>query len=153
MCTQAHTFLPILQVVFPSLRRLAIKDVPNITEIWDNQPLLDPQNKTDSFCKLSSITITNCGDLVNVFPYYMLPQLQINLEELKITSCPKVEVIVSKKANEKEAATKDIIVFKKLRALGFKDLENLKSFCFEEQFFFGNKVQISLPFPVDHCHQ
>ncbi|XP_057466846.1 uncharacterized protein LOC130756366 isoform X1 [Actinidia eriantha] len=127
------------QVAFPSLERLAIEDVPNITEIWENQPLLDPQNKTESFYKLIFITITNCGDLVNVFPYYMLPQLQINLRELVIKSCPKVEVIVSKKAKEKETATEDIIVFQTLWVLRLEDLENLKSFFAEAQFFFDNK--------------
>ena len=83
----------------------------------------------------------------------MLPQLQINLKGLVITSCPKVEVIVSKKAKEKEAATKDIIVFQKLWSLTLEGLENLKSFCAEAQLFFDNKVQMSLPFLVDHCYQ
>lgn len=142
-----------MQVAFPSLKDLTIEDVPDITEIWDNQPLLDPQNKTESFYKLESITITNCGNLVNVFPYYMLPQLQINLKVLEITSCPKVEVIVSKKAKEKEAATKDIIVFQKLLSLRLEGLKNLKSFWSEAPFFFDNEVQMFLHFLVDHCHQ
>ncbi|XP_057468263.1 uncharacterized protein LOC130757536 isoform X2 [Actinidia eriantha] len=138
-CGEAQFFFE-NEVAFPSLEDLAIVDVPNITEIWDNQPLLDPQNKTESFYKLSSITISNCGDLVNVFPYYMLPQLQINLQNLEIASCPKVEVIVSKKEKQEEVITKDIIVFRKLKILKFNILENLQSFCGEAQFFFENEV-------------
>ena len=127
--------------------------MPNITEIWDNQPFLDPQNKTESFYKLENIKIKKCRNLGNVFPYYMLPQLQINLETLKITSCPKVAVIVSKKANETEAATEDIVVFQMLKEMTLEGLGNLKSFCAEAQFFFDNEVQMFLPFLVDHCHQ
>ncbi|PSS01806.1 Disease resistance protein [Actinidia chinensis var. chinensis] len=126
------------QVAFPSLETMKIQGVPNITEIWDKQPLLDTKNETVSH-KLNLIKIKECGNLVNVFPYYMLPQLQMNLHLLEITNCPKVEVIFSKKANEKEAATKDIIVFQKLWFLRLKDLENLKSFCAEAQLFVVSK--------------
>ncbi|MGI4406683.1 hypothetical protein ACR2V0_28865, partial [Klebsiella pneumoniae] len=66
-------------------------------------------------------------------------QLQINLRFLDIKSCPKVEVIISKKAKEKEAATKDNIVFQKLTFLILEGLENLKSFCAEAKLFFDSK--------------
>ena len=77
------------------------------------------------------MTIDGCDNLVNVFQSNMVSQLQ-NLEEVFISNCPHMEVIISKKGEEEsdeEAKPNDNIVLPQLRKLELIGLKNLKSFC------------------------
>ncbi|KAG5550592.1 hypothetical protein RHGRI_015518 [Rhododendron griersonianum] len=128
-----------VQVAFPSLEELSIYEMPNITEIWDKN-LLQPE----SFCllrslgvrgyeELRSLTIMGCTKLMNVVPSHMLPLLK-NIETLKVSNCPEMEVIVvlEKREEETQEATtnKDmIILFPELWGLTLQGLENLKGVC------------------------
>ncbi|KAG5550594.1 hypothetical protein RHGRI_015520 [Rhododendron griersonianum] len=126
-----------VQVAFPSLEELSIYEMPNITEIWDNN-LLQPE----SFCllrslgvqgykKLKSLTVQGCKKLMNVVPSHMLPLLK-NIETLEVSQCPEMEVIVVMEKREEETqetTNKDIIVFPELTRLVLRELENLKGVC------------------------
>ncbi|KAH7855271.1 hypothetical protein Vadar_023114 [Vaccinium darrowii] len=113
--------------------------MPSIIEIWDKNPLSEPEQEIESFSKLETISIQTCHQLVYVLPSYMLPRLQ-NLQELRIRNCKEVEVIVSKELKEKEAADNDTIVFSQLKDVDFFDLPKLKSFYTGTQLIFSNKV-------------
>ncbi|KAI8562169.1 hypothetical protein RHMOL_Rhmol03G0013800 [Rhododendron molle] len=138
-----------IKVAFPVLERLLLGKLDNITRIWDNQPLLEPEKKAKSFCKLMVIIVVGCEDLEYALPFYMLPQLK-NLEELRIQSCRKMEVIISNNPKGKEDTNNnDTIWFPQLKTLNLGWLPNLKSFiCSETQLFFSNKIQIKDAFPV-----
>ncbi|KAH7854906.1 hypothetical protein Vadar_018938 [Vaccinium darrowii] len=128
------------QVAFPVLEDIRIRDVPMITRIWVQQQLSKPEKEVESFCKLKSIEVWRCNQLEYVLPSYMLPQL-LNLLELKVEGCKKLEVIVSNKLKEKEATNNDIIVFPQLKTLALDDLDNLKCFCTgTDQLLFSHKV-------------
>ncbi|XP_028062162.1 disease resistance protein RPS2-like [Camellia sinensis] len=112
------------QIAFPELKELSFRRVPKITQIWDKQLL---PKKAESFCQLTIVKVWFCDKLVNLVPYSMLQQLQ-NLEELDIAGCPKMEVIVSKKAEKEETAKNNVIVFSQLNKLKLGNMENLRSF-------------------------
>ncbi|KAF7143687.1 hypothetical protein RHSIM_Rhsim05G0217600 [Rhododendron simsii] len=107
------------QVAFPALEELNIKSVQNITEIWHKK--LQPE---ESFCRLKSLEVSNCGKLMNVVPSNMLPQLK-SIETLYIYGCPEMEVIVDfeKREEETQNATnyKDMIIVQ----VAFPALEEL----------------------------
>ncbi|KAH7854346.1 hypothetical protein Vadar_012806 [Vaccinium darrowii] len=153
-CTGTDQLLFSHKVVFPALEHLDIIKAPHITEIWDKKPLPEPEKEIDSFCKLATIDIFGCDQLVYVLPSYMLPRLQ-NLQKLKIWHCKEVEVIVSKELKEKESTDNDPIVFSQLKDVVFRGLPKLKGFYPKktsipsthllQQLVFSNKVQKSLP--------
>ncbi|XP_058214605.1 uncharacterized protein LOC131326035 isoform X40 [Rhododendron vialii] len=126
------------QVAFPALEELIISSVPNITEIW-NKNLLQPE----SFClprslgirgceKLRSLKVEDCEKLMNVVPSHRFPLLK-NIEILKVSNCPQIEVIVIMEKREEETqevTNKDMnIMFPVLRNLQLLNLENLKGVC------------------------
>ncbi|XP_057488289.1 disease resistance protein At4g27190-like [Actinidia eriantha] len=116
------------QVIFPALERVGIWDVHNITDIWDKQSLA-VHYKARSFCQLTTMTVWDCKDLRNVFPSNILPQLH-NLDELNVSKCPNMEVIVFKNTKEEEETINDdLILFPRLRTIKIIYMENLKSFC------------------------
>ena len=116
-----------MQVIFPALERVGIWDVHNITEIWDKQSLA-VQYKARSFYQLTTMTVWGCKDLRNVFPSNILPQLH-NLDELNVSKCPNMEVIIFKNTKEEETINDDLILFPRLRTIEILSMENLKSFC------------------------
>lgn len=132
-----------MQVASPALEHLVMTEAPKITEIRDKQPLLEPKKEVESLCKLVSIQIGECNQLLYVFPSHMLPQ---NLEKLLIEKRDVLEVIFSKEVKEKEVINNDIIVFPQLESLTLWTLPKLKSFYSETQGFFSHKVRRSLPF-------
>ncbi|KAH7846302.1 hypothetical protein Vadar_012320 [Vaccinium darrowii] len=127
------------KVAFPALEDLTIYNVPNITEIWDKKPLPESEKEIESFCKLGSINILDCNQLVYVLPSYLLPRLQ-NVQKLWISFCEEVEVIVSKDLKEKEATNNDILVFHQLKDVRLGNLPKLKSWYNGTQLFFSDKV-------------
>ncbi|XP_058214584.1 uncharacterized protein LOC131326035 isoform X20 [Rhododendron vialii] len=144
-----------VQVAFPSLEELIISSVPNITEIW-NKNLLQPE----SFClprslgirgceKLRSLKVEDCEKLMNVVPSHRFPLLK-NIEILKVSNCPQIEVIVIMEKREEETqevTNKDMnIMFPVLRNLQLLNLENLKGVCAyksEDRLCFN--VQVAFP--------
>ncbi|KAG5555653.1 hypothetical protein RHGRI_006340 [Rhododendron griersonianum] len=140
--TETQGFFFSHKVAFPVLERLLLEKLDKITRIWDDQPLSRPEKEAKSFSELKNIIVHGSDQLEYVLPSYMLPQLK-NLQELRIESCTKVEVIISNYPKEKEATNNnDIIRFPQLKTLTLGSLPNLISFiCSDEtQSIFSNKV-------------
>ncbi|XP_058207678.1 uncharacterized protein LOC131320820 isoform X1 [Rhododendron vialii] len=117
-------------------------EMVEVTEIQEKQPLPKPRKEVESLCKLISIRIKKCNELLYVFPSHMLPQ---NLQGLWIEECDELEVIFSTDPKEeKEAINDDIIVFPRLERVTLCHLPKLRSFYTETQGFFSHKVA----FPV-----
>ncbi|KAH7854648.1 hypothetical protein Vadar_016369 [Vaccinium darrowii] len=137
--TGTQLFFSNIKVAFPALEHLTITKVPMLKEIWDKQPLSEPEKKPKSFYKLMSIHVEECDQLVYVFPSYMLPQLR-NLQKLVITQCKEMEEIISNKHKDKEATNNNIILFAELKIVILQFLPNLKRLCSETQLGFSNKM-------------
>ncbi|XP_034706628.1 uncharacterized protein LOC117930215 isoform X2 [Vitis riparia] len=84
-----NTPFPVLfdeRVAFPSLNFLKILGLDNVKKIWPTQI---PQ---DSFPKLECVSLSSCGQLLNIFPSCMLKRLQ-SLERLFVCDCSSLEAV------------------------------------------------------------
>ncbi|XP_028073256.1 uncharacterized protein LOC114275417 [Camellia sinensis] len=113
------------QVTFPALERLQIIRLTKITEIWDSKLL-----PSESFRQLRDVTIRSCEKLVNVGSSNMPRQLP-KLEQLKVSYCQELKVIVLKNGGEeeeKEENNNNTNSFLQLTSLTLEGLRSLKSF-------------------------
>ncbi|CAL5321582.1 unnamed protein product [Camellia sinensis] len=113
------------QVTFPALERLQIKRLTKITEIWDRKLL-----PSESFQQLRNVTIKSCQKLVNVGSCNMPRQLT-KLEQLEVSECRELKVIVLKNEGEEEEKAENnnnTNSFLQLTSLRLEDLQSLKSF-------------------------
>ncbi|THG13018.1 hypothetical protein TEA_005130 [Camellia sinensis var. sinensis] len=113
------------QVTFPALERLQIKILTKITEIWDSKLL-----PSESFRQLRDVTIQSCDKLVNVGSSNMPRQLP-KLEQLEVSYCQELKVIVLKNGGEEEEKAENnnnTNSFLQLTSLTLEGLRSLKSF-------------------------
>ncbi|CAL5394088.1 unnamed protein product [Camellia sinensis] len=113
------------QVTFPGLERLQIKILTKITEIWDSKLL-----PSESFRQLRDVTIQSCDKLVNVGSSNMPRQLP-KLEQLEVSYCQELKVIVLKNGGEEEEKAENnnnTNSFLQLTSLTLEGLRSLKSF-------------------------
>ncbi|GLT98194.1 hypothetical protein SLE2022_157100 [Rubroshorea leprosula] len=75
------------EVAFPSLEELRMAGLENLRIIWHHQP------HADSFCKLKSLVIENCGKLLTIFSSDILGRLCKSLEVLEVLACSSLEEI------------------------------------------------------------
>ncbi|CAH1435987.1 unnamed protein product [Lactuca virosa] len=76
-------------VVIPKLEKLHIRHMENLKEIW---PCELSTNENFNVSLLRAIEVTDCDNLVNLFPCNPLPLLD-NLEELQVRRCGSIEVL------------------------------------------------------------
>ena len=106
------------------LERLEISSLENLEKLWPKQ--LDE----DSFSKLISFKLYDCGKLLNVFPLSMLTRLQ-RLNSLVILECNLLEEIFeSQQEGSSSTAIQENITFEfpELTYLLLRNLPKLKSF-------------------------
>ncbi|XP_030957822.1 uncharacterized protein LOC115979881 isoform X1 [Quercus lobata] len=97
------------EVAFPSLEYLKISYVDDLKIIWDNQI---PPN---SFCKLQTMKVEFCENLMNIFQSDMLTRFG-SLENLTITDCGSLqEVFQLQEQDAKETHDVTVIPLKELR--------------------------------------
>ncbi|KAL6272553.1 hypothetical protein ACE6H2_023245 [Prunus campanulata] len=110
---------------FSHLRKLEISfvmDGPACSHLWKNIP-----RGFQGFQNLRYLIIEGC-DLQYVFPH-SIARLLVNLEELNIENCWKMETIVrSTYENEKKDQT-GMTLFPKLNSFGLRRLPSLESLC------------------------
>ncbi|XP_050252177.1 uncharacterized protein LOC126698785 isoform X3 [Quercus robur] len=106
------------KAAFPNLEVIHINDMDNLKMLWHNHQLVP-----DSFCKLKSLFVGGCKNLINIFPPNMLRRLQ-NLEDLYIRNCNSVEEVFEIKG----AIVDEIcdMVSTRLRVLCLSNLPKLK---------------------------
>ena len=75
-----------LQVAFPSLETLTIKDMENLKIIWHDQLA------EDSFFKLQALLVQNCENLLNIFESNMLTRFQ-SLGTLQVCNCGSLQEV------------------------------------------------------------
>uniref|UniRef100_A0A6N2KW60 Uncharacterized protein n=1 Tax=Salix viminalis TaxID=40686 RepID=A0A6N2KW60_SALVM len=82
------------------------------------------------FSALKLLSISSCKSMKMLFPSVLLPNL-VNLEEITISECEKMEVIIGTRSDEEGAMGEENNKFKlpKLRKLILSNLPKLKSIC------------------------
>ncbi|XP_034698035.1 probable disease resistance protein At4g27220 isoform X4 [Vitis riparia] len=108
------------KAAFPALESLLVQSLHKVKALWHNQL---PAN---SFSKLKRLHVTDCDELLNVFPLSVAKVL-VQLEDLHICSCEVVEAIV---ANENEDEATSLFLFPRLTSLTLNTLPQLQRFCF-----------------------
>ncbi|XP_034707960.1 probable disease resistance protein At4g27220 isoform X3 [Vitis riparia] len=112
------------RVAFPSLKFSFIWGLDNVKKIWPNQI---PQ---DSFSKLEDVIVSSCGELLNIFPSYMLKRLQ-SLQLLMVDDCSSLEAIFDVEGtnvNVDCSSLGNTNVFPKITRLSLCNLPQLRSF-------------------------
>ncbi|XP_045801149.1 probable disease resistance protein At4g27220 isoform X2 [Trifolium pratense] len=134
-------------VVFPNLETLEISHMEHLKSLWNNQ--LAP----NSFSKLKQLKIQSCNKLSNVFPSYVLDELQ-NLEKLTVTDCPALEVIFETQSLQVEGGRQTRLEMQ----LGTLILENLPMLKHiwsgnpNESFKFQNLCMLKLMYCISLNH-
>ncbi|TXG49631.1 hypothetical protein EZV62_025506 [Acer yangbiense] len=108
------------KVGLPCLKFLRIKQMDNLTKIWDNQLTMD------SSLALENLSLIGCNKLLNVFPSSMLGRLQ-KLKELLVSECDSLEVIFEE-LTKKDVEGVPRFVFPQLTYLELVHLPRLKRF-------------------------
>ncbi|XP_057994848.1 uncharacterized protein LOC131174824 isoform X2 [Hevea brasiliensis] len=98
--------------------------LPKLVHIFNKIP-----KNVIGFQKLRKLEVYECDSLRNILSVAVAKCL-VQLQKLDITRCHTLEEIIVPKEDEKEEeASKDIIVFSKLKSLTFEELPSFKSFC------------------------
>ncbi|KAL7612848.1 hypothetical protein Lser_V15G04905 [Lactuca serriola] len=74
------------EMVIPKLERLKIYSMENLKEIWPWE------FRTSEEIMLREISVSNCDNLVHMFPYNPMTLLR-HLQELKVRNCDSIEVL------------------------------------------------------------
>ncbi|XP_057466098.1 probable disease resistance protein At1g61300 isoform X2 [Actinidia eriantha] len=87
-CHAIETIVGMLPgVILPNLEHLYLKDLPMLESIWKGPLQLGSLNK------LTTLDLTSCQILVNIFPSGTIQQLR-EIQFLKIENCPNVKEII-----------------------------------------------------------
>ncbi|CAK9163432.1 unnamed protein product [Ilex paraguariensis] len=98
----------------------------------------DIPGETFAFGKLQMLWLENLPAMKGLFPESMVKCL-VQLQQLILFRCKKVEYIVAKKGGEDEKDS-ETIVFPKLTYLLLQDLDMLRSFCSNSDILFPKQV-------------
>ncbi|TXG73918.1 hypothetical protein EZV62_002497 [Acer yangbiense] len=110
--------------VFPMLQSLFLHNLINLEKICHGQLA------TKSFNKLKIMKIGRCDGLNHLFSFSIAKNL-MQLQEIEVTYCKKLEEIVFKESHEQFQQNDSVskIEFTQLRRLRLKHLPKLTSFC------------------------
>ncbi|GFY88594.1 hypothetical protein Acr_06g0005340 [Actinidia rufa] len=117
-CHAIETIVGMLPgAILPNLEQLYLKDLPMLESIWKG-PL-----QPGSLNKLTTLDLTSCQILVNIFPSGTIQQLR-EMQFLKIENCPKIKEIIPK--SDADANPR---VLPKLKELILFDMPKLSCVC------------------------
>lgn len=120
-----------LQVAFPKLELLVLKNMHSLREIWSN-----PSQLELSFPRLKSLYLIKLPNLMHVLDMDSCETICFqSLNILEISSCPMMEVV----ATIKENATA-LIKFPYLQSMSLRYLSNFQGFHTERSTLFDGKV-------------
>ncbi|KAH9687002.1 Disease resistance protein [Citrus sinensis] len=108
------------KVRLPSLEVLSIYSIDKLRKIWHHQLA------SNSFRKLKKLEISECNNLLNIFP--PLVGIPTSLVNLYIWNCKKLEEIIGHVGEE---AKENRIAFSELKFLELDYLPRLTGFCLE----------------------
>ncbi|CAL5422993.1 unnamed protein product [Camellia sinensis] len=110
-------------ILLPSLTQLMLLYLPKLTHVWkDNLP------RIQGFQNLTSLIISGCGNLRNIFSPSQA-RLLVKLQKIKVAECCALEAIVGEEPKVDDEVAADIIMFPQLSSLELYHLPNLRSIC------------------------
>ncbi|CAL5351713.1 unnamed protein product [Camellia sinensis] len=110
-------------ILLPSLTQLMLLYLPKLTHVWkDNLP------RIQGFQNLTSLIISGCGNLRNIFSPSQA-RLLVKLQKIKVAECGALEAIVGEEPKVDDEVAADIIMFPQLSSLELYHLPNLRSIC------------------------
>ncbi|KAJ9550779.1 hypothetical protein OSB04_014824, partial [Centaurea solstitialis] len=117
-------------VKIPKLREVKLEWLWNLKNIWKNNSRMVLE-----FPNLTKLSINVCNHLEHVFTSSMFGSL-LQLQELCISRCVALEVIVKEEEQECDAKlVHEIIRLPHLRSLTLESLRHLKGFCLGKEAF------------------
>ncbi|MFS8016250.1 putative leucine-rich repeat domain superfamily [Helianthus anomalus] len=121
--SEAQTLVPI-----PNLTQVKLVSLCNLKYLWKSN-----QRMVLEFPNLTTLSIHDCWNLKHVFTCSMVGSL-VQLQELHISYCSQLEVIVKEEEEECDARVNEIIL-PRLNFLKLEYLGNLKGFCLGKEAF------------------
>ncbi|XP_030924603.1 probable disease resistance protein At4g27220 [Quercus lobata] len=115
-----------VESVLDQLRKLNLYNLPNLMHIWKKGPEI-----IMGFKNLRLLEVSGCKSLTYLFSP-SIAKLLVMLEEIRVTSCKKIEEILQRAREEKEEKE---VLFHKVNSILLRDLPNLKCFCPETNAF------------------
>lgn len=112
-----------MQVGFPSLETLVIKDLPQLLTIWHEQ--LAP----DSFCKLRTVDVQGCQSLINIFGAGIMGRLNA-LVSLKLKQCNSLQLVFEQEgftAKETDDTSITLEYCQNLSSVNIESCESLRN--------------------------
>ncbi|KAL7161699.1 hypothetical protein ACSBR2_042218 [Camellia fascicularis] len=125
----------ISNMAFPLLKRVELRSLPKLTHVWK-----DNSQGIQGFQNLRSLIVSQCDSLRNLFSY-SLAKLLVKLQEIEVTECGMMELIIANEPNADIAVIPNIIMFPQLSSLKLSDLPNLRSFCSRTCTFEGSLLK------------
>ncbi|KAL8248391.1 hypothetical protein R6Q59_005259 [Mikania micrantha] len=107
-------------VKIPNLKQVKLDNAYNLKYLWkSNRSMVLLE-----FPNLTTVSIERCNSLEHVFTSSMVGSL-VQLQDLHITTCEKIEVIVK----EQEESEAKMTMLPRLKSLKLYNLESFKGFC------------------------
>ncbi|MFS8006183.1 putative P-loop containing nucleoside triphosphate hydrolase, leucine-rich repeat domain superfamily [Helianthus anomalus] len=115
-------------VKIPNLTQLYITDLDGLKYLWKSN-----QWMVLKFPNLTTVSIDKCNSLEHLFTCSMAGSL-VQLQDLNISSCDKIEVIVKDEEEECDAKVNEVML-PRLKSLKLEDLPSLEGFCLGKEAF------------------
>ena len=113
----------------PNLRQVDLERLDSLKYIWKSK-----QGTVLKFPNLTRLSIQYCSRLEYVFTCPMVGSL-LQLQELHISNCSSMKVIVKGEEEECDAIVNATVVFPCLKSLKLEWLESLEGFCIGKEAF------------------
>ncbi|KAM0055059.1 putative AAA+ ATPase domain, P-loop containing nucleoside triphosphate hydrolase [Helianthus debilis subsp. tardiflorus] len=122
--SESKTLVPI-----PNLTQVKLEEAKDLKYLWKSN-----QWMVLEFPNLTTLSIHYCERLEHVFTCSMVGSL-VQLQDLIISDCGKIEVIVKGEEEEECDAKVNEIILPRLNSLKLDDLSRLKGFCLGKEAF------------------
>nr|KAJ0222768.1 hypothetical protein LSAT_V11C200051750 [Lactuca sativa] len=116
-------------VVFEKLKEVTLGGINTLKHVWKSNRWI-----VLNFPNLTKVSIVSCKLLGHVFSSCMVGSL-FQLQELKISDCESMDVIVKQVEDSETRLTTTEVVFPCLKSITLEKLPNLKGFCLGKEAF------------------
>ncbi|KAF5937718.1 hypothetical protein HYC85_025224 [Camellia sinensis] len=123
VCKPKREKVKIVDVFKTSRITVVYRHLRKLTHVWkDNLP------RTQGFQNLTSLIISGCGNLRNIFSPSQA-RLLVKLQKIRVAECSVLEAIVGEEPKMDDKVAANIIMFPQLSSLELYHLPNVRSIC------------------------
>ncbi|KAK6921624.1 NB-ARC, partial [Dillenia turbinata] len=106
------------KVAFPNLEEIQLCSLEHLREIWHGCP------PAGSYCKLKTLEVQSCKELIRIFPSYLFWRLQ-KLERLYIENCHSLEEVFDLTQVDGDQQTAALSLLKEMMLIHLPKLMNI----------------------------